>query len=605
MIRPSLADPTPLPADLDQMEQLDEMAQLGQLGHVELPRPGSRLARFAQPLAADVVREVAISHQVCVRPVALKVVDHATGEVQFVDVPCGATWEGLCPSCAGRAKALRMAQCREGWHLDADPLPDADPPTDPQLALAEVRAQLTRDRDAAGEVGALSAVAEAEAAITATDDALTDSGVRGSVEPGRGQARRSRSTRRRQDTPDLPKRPSNGSTLGRTFIGRGGTVYRPSMFITLTLPSYGPVHPDGTPLDPSRYDYARAARDALHFPKLLDRWFQNLRRVAGYDAQYFATLEPQRRLAPHAHIAVRGTLPRTLLAQVTAATYHQVWWPSVSEIVYPEDREPVWDDVAGGYLDPATGAVLPTWEDALDQLDQLEDPEPLHVVRFGAQVNIQGLLAGTPDADRRIGYLCKYLTKQVTACHGEAPTLRERRHVDRLVAALKFEPCSPTCANWLRYGIQPQRPRPDLHIGHCRGKAHQPTHLGLGGRRVLLSRQWSGKTLTDHRHDRRAFIAATLTHLLTDPDPVDQGDDEDTDSAGGVSADELTAEQLAQPGRLEWTLATPADELPPLATRLLHAIAEKRRWRAHYERALALARGEPDPYTSAAPDVAA
>jgi hypothetical protein len=48
------------------------------------------------------------------------------------------------------------------------------------------------------------------------------------------------------------------------------------------------------PVDPTRYDYVWAARDALHFGKLLDRWCQNLRRVAGYDVQYFAVVEPQK-----------------------------------------------------------------------------------------------------------------------------------------------------------------------------------------------------------------------------------------------------------------------------------------------------------------------
>jgi hypothetical protein len=73
------------------------------------------------------------------------------------------------------------------------------------------------------------------------------------------------------------------------------------MFVTLALPPYGRVLKDGTPVDPGRYDYVRAARDALHFGKLIDRFIQNLRRVAGYDVQYFATVEPQRRGAPHAH----------------------------------------------------------------------------------------------------------------------------------------------------------------------------------------------------------------------------------------------------------------------------------------------------------------
>jgi hypothetical protein len=31
--------------------------------------------------------------------------------------------------------------------------------------------------------------------------------------------------------------------------------------------------------------------------------------------------------------------------------------------------------------------------------------------------------------------------------------------------------------------------------GRCKGKAHQPEHLGIAGRRVLVSRKWSNKTL--------------------------------------------------------------------------------------------------------------
>lgn len=49
------------------------------------------------------------------------------------------------------------------------------------------------------------------------------------------------------------------------------------MFVTLTCPSYGPVRDDSTPVDPVTYDYESAARDALHFAELFDRFIQNLR----------------------------------------------------------------------------------------------------------------------------------------------------------------------------------------------------------------------------------------------------------------------------------------------------------------------------------------
>src|SRR5258707_11587618 len=86
----------------------------------------------------------------------------------------------------------------------------------------------------------------------------------------------------------------------------------------------------------------RAARDALHFAALFDRLVQNLRRFLGYDLQYFAAVEPQRRLAPHIHVAIRGTLSRTELRQVLAATYHQVGGPSTRVVPVGDRERPVW-----------------------------------------------------------------------------------------------------------------------------------------------------------------------------------------------------------------------------------------------------------------------
>ncbi len=105
------------------------------------------------------------------------------------------------------------------------------------------------------------------------------------------------------------------------------------MFLTLTLDTYGPVTAEGAPRT-RRYDYRRAALDAMHFPKLIDRFWQNLRRAAGYQVQYFAVVEEQRRLAPHLHAAIRGAIPRAIVREVAAATYHQIWWPSHDEVRY-------------------------------------------------------------------------------------------------------------------------------------------------------------------------------------------------------------------------------------------------------------------------------
>jgi len=143
------------------------------------------------------------------------------------------------------------------------------------------------------------------------------------------------------------------------------------------------------------------------------------------------------------------------------------------------------------------------------------------------------VLAGSKDAARCIGYLTKYLTKQVGDCH-QADTDPQRAHAARLAGSLRYQPCSPTCANWLRYGIQPKNTRPGLAPGRCKGKAHDADHLGFAGRRVLVSRKWSGKTLADHRADRQDWLLKTLGVSATDPacyswEPVAPGDPDHLD----------------------------------------------------------------------------
>jgi len=75
--------------------------------------------------------------------------------------------------------------------------------------------------------------------------------------------------------------------------------------------------------------------------------------------QYFAAIEPQKRLPPHLHTAVRGAIPRAILRRVVQATYFLLWWPRFDQAVYV-DRLPVWDGT--DYCDPDTGEVLPTWK---------------------------------------------------------------------------------------------------------------------------------------------------------------------------------------------------------------------------------------------------
>ena len=77
---------------------------------------------------------------------------------------------------------------------------------------------------------------------------------------------------------------------------------------------------------------------------------------------------------------------------------------------------------------------------------------------------------------------------------------------------------------WLLYGIQPKGARLSTEPGVCKGKAHKPQHLGIAGRRVLVSRKWSGKTLTDHARERAEFVRQLLERAHVRPGyAVDDG----------------------------------------------------------------------------------
>jgi len=103
-------------------------------------RKGTRAERLSMPLARDVVKELAVGHGACIRPVQLRRTDLATGQTEPVLVPCGHTLASVCPSCAERAKNLRAAQCREGWHLEREPVIEPNDPNDEQLWWIEKRA---------------------------------------------------------------------------------------------------------------------------------------------------------------------------------------------------------------------------------------------------------------------------------------------------------------------------------------------------------------------------------------------------------------------------------------------------------------------------------
>jgi hypothetical protein len=537
----------------------------------------TRAQRAALPISAEVAQALAEQHGVCIRPLAMRRIDTATGRVDIVPVPCGSTREDQCCPCADKARQLRMAQCRQGWHLDTEPTIDRAAPSEDHKELMAARADLVAAYTECNTQGDQLSCEQISDSVAELDAALRAAGVRGRLTPLDPPPKPvKRSTRRRQDAPDLPRRPVDKRTLGRVFAGR----YRPSTFLTLTLDSYGRVDSDGAAVDPDRYDYQRAARDAIHFPALVDRFWQNTRRCVGWDVQYFGTVEPQKRGAPHFHTALRGAIPRAELRAITAATYHQVWWPPHDELIYSGQRLPRWDPQAKAFTDPDTGTPLPSWEQACQQLT-----EPAHVVRFGPQVHVKGILGGTEEAGRHIGYLTKYLTKSVSQAAGldEHATDAQRDHAHRLHAELQITPCSPRCPVWLLYGIQPKGARPSTLPGRCKGKAHQLEHLGIAGRRVLVSRKWSNKSFDDHRAERGEFVRQLLEQAGIQP------------------------AHAVQDGPYRWERLAPNDpDIPPRSLLLLCAVAERQRWKAEYLAAqLAANRPPPDNDRSATSDQAA
>jgi hypothetical protein len=350
----------------------------------------TRAERMRMPLANEVVIATAEQHGVCIRPFTMEVGDTETGELRYVAMPCGSTIESVCGPCARKARALRMTQCREGWHLADEPVFERDEPNADQTAQLTYRADLVKLYRESVDAGELDQADELREAIHEADAELRQLGVRGKLPSPDAPGRRpvSRSTKRRQDAPNLPRRAVAKTTVGREYAGR----FRPSMFVTLTCDTYGRVRDDGTPVHPDSYDYRRAARDAVHFSSLVDRWWQNLRRVVGWDAQYFATVEPQRRAAPHLHTAIRGSIPHQVIRQVTAATYHQVWWPAHDELRFSTDHGPVWEPQVKGFVDPDT----PRAADALGGC-----PGPGGRARAHGHVRPPGALQGHPRWLRR------------------------------------------------------------------------------------------------------------------------------------------------------------------------------------------------------------
>ncbi|HEX2291129.1 MAG TPA: replication initiator, partial [Pseudonocardiaceae bacterium] len=192
----------------------------------------TRAQRAALPLSADVAQALAEQHGVCIRPLAMRRINTTTGRVDIVPVPCGSIREDQCRPCADKARRLRMVQCRQGWHLDTEPITQRARPSEQHQELMAARADLVAAYAQCQAIGDEVSCEQIADSVAELDTELRALGVRGRFTPLESSPKAvKRSTRRRQDAPDLPRRPIDKRTVGRVFAGR----YRPSTFLTLTL----------------------------------------------------------------------------------------------------------------------------------------------------------------------------------------------------------------------------------------------------------------------------------------------------------------------------------------------------------------------------------
>ena len=439
-------------------------------------------------------------------------------------IPCGSTREAVCPACARKARIIRIQQCTEGWHLTDEP----DRPTP---------AAATDDED--------------------QDEDLDDD------EPGRASGC-GRPTKRRQNMPDLPKLKMSDRTVGQVFTTPTASSTGRRCSPPAPCPPTAPVLVNGAPRNPGHYDYRRAALDALHFSKLCGRLWSNLRAAPDTTCSTSPSSKPNAGSPRICTPPPAARSPRRSSARSSP--------PPTSPCGGPFDQAVYVDRLPSG---PARARLRrPRHRRGPAHLGRSARP---HRHRPGCEAGACDAVrhaarpAGRHPRARRPG---RPLPGQVPhQSHRRNPHRRTHdqayeRHLDRLHAELRWLPCSPRCANWLRYGVQPDHAKPGLIPGQCRRTAHDRDNLGVT-RRVLPSRLWSGKTVDQHKADRAEVVRqpccppAWTTSTSTGWPPRSPCPTGHPGSCGPTSGPTTT----------------------PTSKIILDSVGERQRWRAQYEHA--------------------
>ena len=353
------------------------------------------------------------------------------------------------------------------------------------------------------------------------------------------------------------------------------------MFVTFTLPSYGRVRPDGTPGGPGtlRLPAGRARRAALP-----EAGRPVLAEPAPRDGLPGAVLRgasrQQRRLAPHLHAAMRGAIPRAVLRQVAAATYHQVWWPPHERAVYVGRAAP---GVATGAATstPAPGCVLPTWDAGAGRARRRPGARRRRTCCGSARSSTcRGSSRTEGDADRRVAYLTKYLAKAISG----HPTATGRRLTAAPASGTwtgctrrsRWLPCSPRCCELAAV----RGPAPGRAGGHdSRGVPRQGARPGPP-RAAAAGGCWCPGSGPARRSKAHAADRAEVVRQVLEA-AGDRGPGRPAAGRRRASRGRPAAVRVADLDPLDVVGAG----LPPGDD---PAIAERLRWRAEYEEAKAL-----------------
>jgi Replication initiator protein, pSAM2 len=144
-------------------------------------------------------------------------IDTTTGHTDIVPVPCGSTRQDQCQPCAEKARRLRMTQCREGWHLDTEPITDRATPRAEHKALMAARVDLLTAYTECKTTGDELTCKQIIESVTELDAQLSAAGVRGRLAPARS------TTQAGQTINPVPSRcpGSTSPTSGQTDSGAG------------------------------------------------------------------------------------------------------------------------------------------------------------------------------------------------------------------------------------------------------------------------------------------------------------------------------------------------------------------------------------------------